>query len=118
MEVFREFSFDAAHALPGAPEGHKCRRMHGHTYRVVVTVNGPVAPGTGWVLDFADLKAVVGPVIDRLDHNVLNEIEGLEQPTAENIAVWLWRQIKPRLPGLVSIRLWENQYSGCEYRGE
>src|SRR4051812_44310857 len=100
MKVFREFRFEAAHRLPDAPPGHKCRRLHGHSYRLVVYVEGPIQTETGWVLDFADIRSVVDPLIEQLDHNYLNEIEGLSKPTAEVITHWIWRRLKPGLPGL------------------
>lgn len=118
MEVFREFTFDSAHWLPHVPEDHKCRRVHGHTYRVTLHVTGPVARPAGWVMDFGELKRIAGPVFDGLDHRLLNEIPGLENPTAENLAVWLWGKLKPGLPGLSQVTVRENETSGCSYRGE
>ncbi|MEM9064619.1 MAG: 6-carboxytetrahydropterin synthase QueD [Planctomycetota bacterium] len=118
MEIFREFSFDSAHRLEGLPEGHKCARTHGHTYRLVVHVEGPLDPKLRWVFDFAELKRVVHRVIDPLDHQMLNEIEGLEQPSAEVIVAWIWARLKPSLPGLTKLVLFENRTSGVVYRGE
>lgn len=118
MEVFRDFTFDAAHRLEGLPDGHKCARLHGHTYRLCVAAQGPLEPGVGWVVDFGEINAVVNKAIDQLDHQILNDIPGLEQPTTELIAVWLWNQIAPALPGLCRITLYENTRSGVTYRGE
>jgi 6-pyruvoyltetrahydropterin/6-carboxytetrahydropterin synthase len=118
VEVFKEFTFDSAHFLPNVPEDHKCRRMHGHTYRVRVVVQGKLAPTLGWVKDFADIKKLFTPIKDRLDHRTLNDIEGLENPTAENIAVWIWNKLKPDLPELKEIWVLETPNSGCVYRGE
>jgi 6-pyruvoyltetrahydropterin/6-carboxytetrahydropterin synthase len=118
MEIFREFRFEAAHFLPHVPEGHKCRRMHGHSYRLVVHLRGKADPRTGWLMDFAAVKGAVDPVIDRLDHHCLNEIPGLENPTAEQITRWLWGQLRPRLPALSRLVLWETPRAGCEYAGE
>lgn len=118
MEVFREFTFDAAHRLENLPEGHKCARMHGHTYRLRVYVGGPIDEKIGWIVDFADIKRITREVIDPLDHHVLNEVEGLRQPTAERIAVWIWDRLKERLPGLTRVVLWENANSGVTYSGE
>lgn len=118
MEIFREFTFDAAHSLGHLPEGHKCARVHGHTYRLAVHVTGEIDPVIGWVLDFAELKARVGRVLERLDHHLLNDVAGLEQPTAERIAIWIWDALKPDLPGLSKVVLWENANSGCVYTGE
>ena len=118
MEIFKEFGFEAAHRLPNVPEGHKCARLHGHSFRVEVHVRGDVDPRLGWVMDFAEVKAAVKPVIDRLDHYYLNEIEGLENPTSEVIAKWIWDQVKPVLPLLVSLVVHETCTSSCEYRGQ
>ena len=118
MEIFREFTFDAAHKLHNLPEGHKCANLHGHTYRVVVYVDGPLDPTIGWVIDFAEIKRAAGDVLGQLDHAMLNDVPGLEQPTAERIAIWIWDRLKPQLAGLSRIQVWENPTNGCEYRGE
>lgn len=118
MEIFKEFKFEAAHCLPHLPQGHKCRRLHGHSYRLKVVLSGPVDPQLGWVADFADLKAIVVPLIDQLDHVYLNDIEGLSKPTSENIAIWIWRRLKPHLPLLAAVEIRETATSGCIYRGE
>jgi 6-pyruvoyltetrahydropterin/6-carboxytetrahydropterin synthase len=118
MEIFKEFGFEAAHRLPNVPEGHKCARLHGHSFRVEVHVRGRLDERLGWVMDFADLKAAVKPVIDRLDHYYLNEIEGLENPTSEVLARWLWARLRPSLPGLSRIVVRETCTSGCTYQGE
>lgn len=117
MLVFKEFVFDAAHFLPNVPDTHKCKRMHGHTYRIRLYVEGPLDPVLGWVMDFADLKAVWKKIEPQLDHRLLNEIEGLENPTAENIARWVWEQLKPELPLLCKIELCETPSSGVVYKG-
>lgn len=118
MEVFKEFTFDSAHYLPNVPEDHKCRRMHGHTYKVRVVVKGPLDPKFGWVKDFGELKKVVVPVVKQLDHYTLNDIEGLENPTAENLALWIWRKLAPDLPELAEIWVFETPMSACVYRGD
>lgn len=118
MEIFKEFKFESAHVLTGLPAGHKCGRLHGHSYRVRVVVAGAPNPARGWVMDYADIKRVAQPVIERLDHAYLNDLEGLEQPTTENLAVWLWRQLSPAIPGLARLELWETATSGVIYRGE
>lgn len=118
MDIYKEFSFEAAHLLPNVPEGHKCRRLHGHSFRVEVHVSGAVDAGMGWVRDFGEVKEVVRPVIKRLDHYYLNEIPGLENPTSENIARWLWREIRPLLPDLSRIVVKETCTSGCVYSGD
>ncbi|WP_082079711.1 6-carboxytetrahydropterin synthase QueD [Williamsia herbipolensis] len=118
MEVFREFNFEAAHRLPNVPEGHKCSRLHGHSYKFVVQVAGPVDENLGWVMDFGEIKAVVQPVVRELDHYYLNEISGLENPTSEVLARWLWGKIFPGLRGLQSIEVRETCSSGCRYVGD
>jgi 6-pyruvoyltetrahydropterin/6-carboxytetrahydropterin synthase len=118
MEVFREFRFEAAHYLPNAPDGHKCKRLHGHSYRVVVYVSGPIDPRTGWVVDFAEIKRAAGEILDSLDHRCLNDVAGLEQPTCENLARWVWARVKPVLPGLSRLVIRETATAGCEFRGE
>ena len=117
MEIYKEFTFEAAHLLPNVPAGHKCRRLHGHSFRVAVHVDGDVDPTLGWVMDFGEIKAVVEPVIARLDHYFLNDIPGLENPTSENLARWLWNELKPLLPPLCAIEVRETCTSGCVYRG-
>lgn len=117
VRIYREFRFEAAHRLPLVPEGHKCRRLHGHSFRCEVHVSGTVGE-SGWVVDFADIKAIVDPVIQRLDHYYLNEVAGLENPTSENLARWLWREIKPHLSILCRVLVSETCTSGCVYEGE
>ena len=117
MEIFKEFGFEAAHRLPNVPPEHKCARLHGHSFRCEVHVSGPLDPKLGWVLDFADLKNVVQPIIGQLDHRYLNEIEGLENPTSENLAIWIWERLSPSLPGLTRIVIRETCTSGCVYSG-
>jgi 6-pyruvoyltetrahydropterin/6-carboxytetrahydropterin synthase len=118
MRIYKEFSFEAAHRLPNVPDGHKCARLHGHSFHVRVSVDGPVGARSGWVMDFADLKAAFRPVHDQLDHRYLNEIEGLENPTSENVARWIWRALEPGLSGLAEIEVRETCTSGCVYRGD
>jgi len=118
MEVFREFTFEAAHRLPNVPEGHKCARLHGHSFTVVVHVEGEIGDDSGWVIDFADIKTALRPVHDRLDHHYLNEVEGLENPTSEHLARWIWQRVKPALPGLTRVVVRETCCAGCVYRGE
>lgn len=118
MEIFKVFHIEAAHLLPNLPTTHKCRRLHGHSFRVEVHVAGEVQPSAGWVMDFAMLKEHVAPVFETLDHQYLNEIPGLENPTSENLAHWIWQRLAPRLPGLTKIVIAETCTSGCVYRGE
>ena len=118
MEIFKILRFEAAHLLPNAPEGHKCGRLHGHSYRVEVHVAGPVGEESGWVIDFAEIKAAFKPLLKQLDHRYLNEIEGLENPTSEVLVRWIWRRLKPELPGLSKLVLFETCTAGTVYRGE
>ena len=117
MDVFKVFTFEAAHLLPNVPPGHKCARLHGHSFRVEVHVSGPLDPHLGWVMDFADLKAAFRPLHDQLDHRYLNDIEGLENPTAEHIAAWIWDRTKAALPALSSVKVYETPMSWAEYEG-
>jgi len=118
MEIFKEFSFEAAHLLPNVPPGHKCGRLHGHTFYVTLYVSGKPGETSGWLMDFADIKAIFKPIYDRLDHHYLNDIEGLENPTSENIARWVWRELKPLLPSLCRVMIRETCTSGCIYSGD
>ncbi|TPQ18625.1 6-carboxytetrahydropterin synthase QueD [Streptomyces sporangiiformans] len=118
MEIFREFTFEAAHRLPNVPEGHKCARLHGHSYKVIVHVEGDVDPEAGWVMDFADVKRAFKPIEAQLDHYYLNEIEGLENPTSEVLAKWIWERLGGDLPTLSAVTVRETCTSGCTYRGE
>jgi 6-pyruvoyltetrahydropterin/6-carboxytetrahydropterin synthase len=117
MEIFKEFTFEAAHRLPGVPEGHKCARLHGHSFRIELHLTGPVQEQTGWVMDFGDIKSAFQPLYEQLDHHYLNEIGGLENPTSEVLAKWIWDGVKPRLPMLSEVVVRETCTSGCVYRG-
>ncbi len=117
VELVKSFRFEAAHLLPKVPEGHKCRRLHGHSFVVDLTLEGEVDPESGWLMDFADVKAAARPVLSRLDHYYLNDIAGLENPTSEILARWLWDELKPRLPLLASVTLRETCTSACVFRG-
>ena len=117
MEIFKEFSIEAAHRLPHVPEGHKCARLHGHSFKVTIFVEGPVGDSTGWIMDFGDIKSAFAPIFQQLDHHYLNDIQGLENPTSENLAAWIWHQLKPRLPLLSGIQIKETCTSGCIFRG-
>jgi 6-pyruvoyltetrahydropterin/6-carboxytetrahydropterin synthase len=118
MDIFKIFTIEAAHRLPNVPPGHKCARLHGHSFRIELHVSGPVDPIAGWVLDFADLKAAFKPFYEQLDHHYLNDIPGLDNPTSENLARWIWTQLKPRLPMLAEVVVHETCTSGCRYRGD
>ena len=117
MQIFKEFHIEAAHRLPHVPKGHKCSRLHGHSFIVRIYVEGEPGEDSGWIVDFADLKAAFKPIFDRLDHHYLNDIEGLENPTSENLAIWIWNELKPRLPLLSKVEICETCTSGCIYTG-
>ena len=118
MEIFTELTFEAAHRLPHVPEGHKCARLHGHSFRVEVHVAGEIDPTAGWVTDFADVRAACQPLVAALDHRYLNEIDGLDNPTSEHVARWIWVRLAPTLPGLSAVTVRETCTSGCTYRGD
>ena len=117
MDIFKIFTLEAAHRLPNVPPGHKCARLHGHSFRVEIHISGEIDPHTGWVMDFADIKAAFKPLYDQLDHHYLNEIEGLENPTSEQLARWIWDRLKPALPLLSEVVVHETCTSGSRYRG-
>jgi len=117
MEIFKRFMFEAAHRLPNVPDGHKCARLHGHSFGVEIAVAGPVGEHTGWVMDFSEIKAAYAPLHDILDHSFLNEIPGLENPTSEILAIWIWDRLAPQLPGLSRITVHETCNAGCTYTG-
>lgn len=117
MEIFKDFHFEAAHRLPNVPAGHKCARLHGHSFQVRICVAGDAPEPAGWVMDFGDLKTAFKPILAQLDHYYLNDIEGLENPTSENLARWIWVRLKPSLPGLSAVEIRETCTSGCIYRG-
>jgi 6-pyruvoyltetrahydropterin/6-carboxytetrahydropterin synthase len=118
MEIFKSFTLESAHRLPNVPPGHKCARVHGHSFRVEIHVRGPVGEHSGWVMDFAELKAAFEPLFARLDHQYLNDVPGLENPTSENLARWIWRELEPALPLLARVVVHETCTSGCSYAGD
>ena len=117
MDIFKLFRIEAAHRLPNVPPGHKCARLHGHSFADELQVSGEPGAETGWVMDFAEVKQAFQPLYDRLDHHYLNDIEGLENPTSEQLAIWIWQRLKPALPQLSCVTVHETCTSGCRYRG-
>ena len=117
VRLVHEFRFEAAHRLPKVPAGHKCARLHGHSFKIELAIAGPVDPETGWLLDFGELHEMWRPLNERLDHHYLNEIQGLENPTSEVLAKWIWDQLKPKRPELVEVTVFETCDARCEYRG-
>ncbi len=117
MDIFKKIQFEAAHRLPHVPAGHKCARLHGHSFTVEIHVAGPIDPNLGWVQDFADIAKAFDPLFQQLDHNYLNEIKGLENPTSEHLARWIWSRLKPTLPLLSKVVVQETCNAGCIYTG-
>ncbi len=117
MDIFKTFTIEAAHRLPNVPPGHKCAQLHGHSFRVELRVSGEPGEASGWVMDFAEIKAAFWPLYERLDHHYLNEIEGLDNPTSERLAIWIWERLKPALPFLSEVVVHETCTSGCRYAG-
>ncbi len=117
MQIYKQFNIDASQLLPNVPEGNKCARIHGHSFQVSIYVEGPVGDKSGWVMDFSDIKTAFAPIYKQLDHHYLNDIEGLENPTSENMAKWIWQKLKPELPLLSAVKIKETCTSGCIYRG-
>lgn len=118
MTVFKQFTFDSAHFLPNVDDNHKCRSVHGHTYILTIYIEREPDKNLGWVMDFAEIKSAVLPVLKIIDHKMLNDIPGLENPTCELIAKWLWEKIKSLIPSMNKIELRENPASGVIYEGE
>jgi 6-pyruvoyltetrahydropterin/6-carboxytetrahydropterin synthase len=118
MEIFKEFAIEAAHWLPNVPAGHKCGRLHGHSFLFAIYVRGPLDPQLGWVIDFAEIKTAFNAIEERIDHRCLNEVEGLENPTSENLALWIWKELRSALPALSKVQVKETCTSGCVYTGE
>lgn len=117
MELRKTYQFEAAHLLPHLPATHKCRRLHGHSFKVEIAIEGPCDPKLGWVMDYADITKAFKPLLNQLDHFYLNEIPGLENPTSERIAIWIWERLKPGLPLLTEVVVAETCTAKCIYRG-
>lgn len=117
VELCREYRFEAAHRLPMVPPGHRCARLHGHSYKVEISICGPVSEETGWLIDFYDLDRAVAPIVDALDHQTLNEIAGLENPTCERLCHWIWVRLADKLPELRAVTVWETVDARCIYYG-
>jgi 6-pyruvoyltetrahydropterin/6-carboxytetrahydropterin synthase len=118
VELTKEYRFEAAHRLPCVPEGHKCSRLHGHSYKVEMEIKGPVNPETGWLIDFGVLDEAWAVLHARLDHQCLNEVSGLENSTCENLAAYIWQALRPAVPQISAVTVWETFDSKCTYRGQ
>jgi 6-pyruvoyltetrahydropterin/6-carboxytetrahydropterin synthase len=117
VTLTKTFRFEAAHWLPTFPDGHKCRRLHGHSFHADVIVTGQADPARGYLIDYNDITAAIQPIQNQLDHRLLNEVDGLTNPTAENIAKWTYDRLKPTLPQLTAVRIRETCTTEAEYRG-
>lgn len=117
VTLCQKVRIEAAHHLPRAPEGHKCHRLHGHSYHIQIIVEGEVDPSTGWLIDYAEIRSAFAPLHQQLDHHYLNEVEGLDNPTSENLARWIWERLESKIP-LAEIRIDETCTSSCVYRGQ
>lgn len=117
MEIFKVYKFDAAHRLPAAGAGHPCSDMHGHSFRIEIHIEGTVDEPAGWVMDFADIDGACEALLAQLDHTYLNDVDGLANPTSENIARWIWARLIPKLPQLCKVVVQESAETGCVYRG-
>jgi len=115
--IYKIFQVEAAHRLPHVPDGHKCARLHGHSFRIELRLCGEPDPVTGWLMDFADLKQAFAPVFDAIDHRYLNDVQGLENPTSERLAEWIWLRLRPSLPLLEEVLVAETCTAGARYRG-
>jgi 6-pyruvoyltetrahydropterin/6-carboxytetrahydropterin synthase len=118
VRLTKDFIIEAAQSLPKVPAGHKCARIHGHTFTIEISVEGEVDPETGWFYDHALISAAMRPIVEQLDHSHLNDIPGLENPTIELMAGWLWEKLDPQLPGLAEIVIHETPRARCSYKGE
>jgi 6-pyruvoyltetrahydropterin/6-carboxytetrahydropterin synthase len=118
IELRKTFQFEAAHMLPRLPRTHKCRRLHGHSFKVEIVVAGECDPRLGWLMDYAEISRVFRPIWEKLDHRYLNELPGLQNPTSEEIAVWIWKKLKPKLPLLVEVVVAETCTARAVFRGE
>ena len=117
VRLVKEYRFEAAHRLPHVPAGHKCARLHGHSFKIELSVLGAVDETTGWFIDYGKLDELWHPIYELLDHHYLNEVEGLDNPTSENLARWLWQRLKPALPELTRVTVYETCDARCEYEG-
>ena len=117
MELRKSFQFEAAHLLPRLPKAHKCRRLHGHSFKVEIVVAGECDPKLGWLMDYAEISKAFKPLWEKLDHNYLNKIPGLENPTSEVVASWIWRKLKPKLPLLTEVVVAETCTAQAVFRG-
>ena len=118
MDVNKTFSIEVARSLPNLPEGHPCKNVHGHSFKITLTASGNVDDHTGFVIEFGDIDAAFKPIHDQIDHSYLNKIDGLDNPSSENLCKWIWGKLIPSLPSLYKIEIRETDSTGCIYKGE
>jgi len=118
MVVYKKFTIESARSLPNLPDSHPCKRLHGHSFKIIITVKGEINKKTGFIIDFNDIDTAFNPIKNKLDHVYLNDIEGLNNPSSENICKWIWKKLKNKLPGLSMIEIKETTSTGCKYKGE
>jgi len=116
--ITKEFRFEAAHTLPSLPDSHKCRQMHGHSFKVEIHIEGEVDPEIGWIYDHKVISQAMNPLLEQLDHSYLNDLEGLESPTIEIMCAWFWRKLEKDLPGLCEITIFETPTARCSFFGD
>ena len=118
MRIYKDFKFEAAHFLPSAPAGTANARVHGHSFRARVVIEGEPNSESGYVFHFDDLSAAIRETEDALDHRLLNDVEGLSAPTLERIAMWIWNRLANRVPGLSEVQVHRDSCNeGCIYSG-
>ena len=118
MIVYKKFNIESARSIPNLPKTHPCHHIHGHSFKIIISVKGPVNKQNGFVTDFQDIDDAFSPFKKELDHSYLNDIEGLQNPTSENICIWIWNKIQSSLPNIYKIEIKETDSTGCIYKGE
>ena len=118
MNIYKIFNIESARSLPNLPDSHPCKNIHGHSFKIKITVSGKINKATGMVLDFNQIDEIFNPIHLLIDHKYLNDIKGLENPSSENLAIWIWKRLKPKLPTIIEIEIKETSETGCIYKGE
>ena len=118
MIVYKKFTIESARSLPNLPNSHPCKKIHGHSFKIIIYIEGKIDTKTGFVIDFHDIEKAFNPLKIKLDHAYLNNIEGLNNPSSENMCKWIWEKLKIKLPGLLKIEIKETNSTGCIYKGE
>ena len=117
MIVYKKFNIESARSLPNVPESHPCYQLHGHSFKIIISIIGQIDKNTGFVIDFQEIENAFNPIKKILDHSFLNKIEGLSNPTSENICIWIWDKIESSIPNICEIEIKETDSTGCIYRG-